>query len=76
MTEPNTDNEDQDVLSNRNSQVDLPMFSGEEEIKAEESEGEVTEMPEGDYITYEVGQDTYDRENELAQRLDNVHEQL
>ena len=76
MTEPNTDNEDPEVLSNRHSQADLPMFSGEEEIKNEESDGEATELPEGDDITYEVGTDTYDRENELAHRLENCHEKL
>ena len=52
------------------------MFSGEEEVKADESEGEVTEMPEGEDITYLDGQDTYERENELACRLESVHEKL
>ena len=33
-------------------------------------------MPEGDDITYEIGQDTHERENELACRLESVHEKL
>ena len=54
----------------------MQVFSGEEEVKAEESEGEGSEMPEGEDITYEVGPDTHERENELAYRLESVHGKL
>lgn len=52
----------------------MQLFSGEEEVKAEESEG--SEMPEGEDITYELGPDTHERENELAHRLESVHGKL
>ena len=54
----------------------MQVFSGEEEVKAEESEGEGSEMAEGEDITYEVGPDTHERENELAYRLESVHGKL